>query len=428
MKILILNTHSILNSGDAAIVFSQIRFLQRVFHDPEITLVSRTPKLDQKLYTPMGIKTLPPIIPAPSVFSGWLNQFQESVKNILAWGSKSALLREMIACDVVLASGGGYFWSNRRHMPGPMFLQNLLPVALAGALKKPLVFLPQSFGPLLNPTAEALLRKALSAPSVVKIFAREAQSHAYVTQLLKEETAASKVEIAPDMAFLFDLEQKTAASASLSLEALARLEDSPRPQAVVTLRQWDFPEAQDAAGKRKKQRDYLDAMTEICLGFHDRFQGSILILPQVKGPGNFEDDRIISSELRDRLDSHIPAAALPALDLEEAAGPAVAQACIAQAEIVIATRFHSGIFALNADVPLFSVGYQPKSHETLRQLGLQAYSMPIESIEPDRVLDALDILLNRSPEQKAAIHDRIQKMRQELTGKLEAILLPFRQD
>jgi colanic acid/amylovoran biosynthesis protein len=426
MKILIANTHSVLNSGDAAIVLAQCHFLRRFFPGVEISLISRTPDLDRVLYTPLGIEVLPPLIPAPSVFSGRLKQFQESVRNVLDLGAKSELFRIIKTSDLVIASGGGYFWSNRKHFPGPMFLQNLLPLALAGRMQKPLIFFPQSFGPLFNPAAGALLRKVLEAPAVVRIFARESQSRDFTLQLLGENDAAAKVDLAPDMAFLF--EPRSAEHRPDVNSIIERMKNMQRPLAVLTLRFWDFPEAKNAAHKKKMQADYLSALTEICANFHRRFNGAIAILPQVRGPGTFEDDRPISAELLERLGREIVEEALFMSDLPEAADPSLVQGLIAAADIVIATRFHSAIFATNAGVPVFSIGYQPKSHETLKQLGLEAFTMPIDNLDPSSALQMIEKLLSRDDRQKVALMSQVLATKKILTAKLEEALLPFRKN
>jgi len=424
MKVLILNTHSILNSGDAAIVLLQIQLLQQFFPGVAITLVSRTPELDRKLYNPLGIKVLPPLIPAPSIFSGCLHQFQESIRNILDWGSKSELVRAIKNSDLVIASGGGYFWSNRKYLPGPMFLQNFFPVALTGKMHKPLIFFPQSFGPLFNTAAGNLLRRALSAPTVVRIFAREPQSRDFVLQLLGDDEAAAKVDESPDMAILFS--SPGAQKEFHSSSPLRRLKSMPRPLMILSLRQWDFPEAENTSQNKKLQADYLSSLAEICLSFFRRFKGSVVILPQVRGPGDFEDDRIISVLLQEQLQSELPAESLFAIDLPEVTDPGEVQAIIANADVVIATRFHAAIFALNSGVPVLSIGYQPKSHETLKQLGLESFSMSIENLDVAEAMEKLEMLLNHFSEQSVKIQIMLQEKRKMLISKLESVLLCFR--
>ena len=126
MRILLLNTHSTLNSGDTGIVLAQIHILRKRFSDLQISLTSRTPEIDARFYEPMGIRVFPAIVPAPSVFVGWVEKLEGSLENLFAFQSKSELLREIKGSDLIVSSGGGCFYSNRKLFPGPMFFQNLL--------------------------------------------------------------------------------------------------------------------------------------------------------------------------------------------------------------------------------------------------------------------------------------------------------------
>ena len=60
MVVLIINTHSALNSGDSGILLAQIDFLQNHFKQVDISLVSRTPAIDQKFYKNRITDIFPP--------------------------------------------------------------------------------------------------------------------------------------------------------------------------------------------------------------------------------------------------------------------------------------------------------------------------------------------------------------------------------
>ena len=135
MKIFIANTHSILNSGDAGIVLAQIQFLRKYFPSLQISLSSRTPELDKKTFHPLGVKIFPPIIPAPSIYTGKAQKIWKSLRNLINIQSKKALIQEIKQSDLVVSSGGGYFWSHRKFLPGPMFFQNYLHIKLAVIFK-----------------------------------------------------------------------------------------------------------------------------------------------------------------------------------------------------------------------------------------------------------------------------------------------------
>ena len=55
-RIIILNTHSTLNSGDLAIVLAQIQYFKKHFPGSIISLTSRTPENDKFFYRKLGAK------------------------------------------------------------------------------------------------------------------------------------------------------------------------------------------------------------------------------------------------------------------------------------------------------------------------------------------------------------------------------------
>ncbi|HDL64387.1 MAG TPA: hypothetical protein ENH12_03255 [Proteobacteria bacterium] len=161
MKILLLNTHSTLNLGDTGIVLAQIQILEKIFPDLKISLTSRTPRIDRAFYGPLGIKIYPPFIPAPGVFTGIRAKCMGCLKNLVNLPEKYRLLREIKDSDLIISNGGGYFYSYRKTIPGPTFIQYVLHIKLAIFLNKPVILFPQSFGPFSNSIAPGLLKRIL---------------------------------------------------------------------------------------------------------------------------------------------------------------------------------------------------------------------------------------------------------------------------
>ena len=145
-NVLIVNTHSVLNSGDAAIVLAQIEWLERAFPGVRIALTSRTPEADGRFYGPMGIRVFPALFDPPSLFDGAPSKVIRSLASLARIGAKTELVREIKRADLVIGSGGGYFYSNRLVGPGPMFIQNFLHLKLACLLKRPVVLFPNPSG------------------------------------------------------------------------------------------------------------------------------------------------------------------------------------------------------------------------------------------------------------------------------------------
>ncbi|MFQ6082629.1 MAG: polysaccharide pyruvyl transferase family protein [Candidatus Aminicenantia bacterium] len=417
MKIFIANTHSILNSGDVGIVLAQIQFLNKHFSNLEISLTSRTPEIDQKFYNPMGIKVLSPIIPSPSIFIGNIQKIEQSLKNLFAFKSKRNLMREIKKSDLVISSGGGYFYSNRKIFPGPMFFQNFLHVKLAIILNKPVIFFPQSFGPFYNPFALKILKNVLERDNVIKIFAREDISFNLLLNILNREKNKDKLELCPDIAFYLNKE-KYQGGPPIELNL-------PRPIVAITLRQWDFPEVKNAKEKRKKKEEYLKSLKKICQEVFHNWGGSVIVFPQVRGPGILEDDRIISGKLWERVKKIIPEKNRLFIDLPDAVSPFYIINILSQVDLAIATRFHSAIFALISGVPVISITYQPKSKGIMELLGLEYFCVNITDINSEEILRLIEEIFDHYSDVQKKIQDKISDIRKTIETRLESTIKCF---
>lgn len=416
MRIVLLNTHSTLNSGDAAIVLAQVRCLRDCFAAPEITLTSRTPEIDRRFYEPLGLRVLPPVLPAPSIDVGLARKAGRCSRNLLAWRDKRSLWEALRRADLVVGSGGGYFYSSRRVFPGPMFLQNYAHVRLARIVNRPLVFFPQSFGPLFSASAGRLLKDALSGDNVVGILAREHASVRALAGLLAGNRNREKIALCPDMALDPEGYRTFASERAVDLSAL------PRPIVAVTLRQWDFPEDRGRGGPKRKQAAYLRAVEDACRHISRRRGGSIVIFPQSRGPGTFEDDRIVSAALRERLARDIPENRLVSVALPESTSPASILGLLSQADLVVATRFHSALFALVSGIPVISIGYQPKAGGIMTWLKLGRCCLDIGRVRADEIVGLASEILDGAAGLREVIRSNVSALQNELRSTLRATL------
>lgn len=410
-KILILNTHSSLNAGDAAIVLAQIKFLRKAFNSVEISLTSRTPELDAKVYAPEGVRVIPPILPAPSVFDGIGRKFADTARNLADLSGKRDFLRAAREADLVIASGGGYFWSNRRLVPGLMFLQNILHLRLVERMKKPLVLFPQSFGPLFSPFHRRLLRKTLEAGSVTKIFAREQKSANFLDGLIEDAGTRAKIEVCPDLTFLLAGEVGPA-------PAPVQEDPLPKPVVALTLRQWGFPEAAGRAERRRLGQEYFGELARFCEYIVKDRKGSILIYPQSRGPGAFEDDRPVSRAFYAKLKAALPSAPVRYVENADSTSLEAASAVLSRADLVLATRFHSALLALVRGVPALAIGYQPKTQGIMARLGLDKYAFEIGLVRAADLRETAEDILASPAAFRERIRPRLVEMKAEVAEKL----------
>lgn len=396
MNVLILNTCSTLNRGDAAIVLGQIRLLQKTCPAARIALTSKTPALDRAFYDPLGVEVLPPLTPALSSYRGAGLKLSEGVRAFTATGSRRRLIRAVRHSDLVLSCGGGYFYSYRSLLPGTTFWQNVVHAYLAAVLHKPLIFLPQSFGPFASALAWRGVRHLLEGTSVLYVFAREEISYHLLRQMLGQPKEA-RIGLCPDMAFYL-------AAGELSLPRGDEAPEAARPTLVMNLREWAFPGARDPAARRE---GYMQAMLAAAHHFVRHYGGQVVVVPQALGPDPAEDDRGICEEFCRRART-LPAAA-QAVHYRDPETSSLTEylALLAGARLLVGTRLHSCILALLSGVPALSVGYQYKSQGTLDLLGLGHLNLDIQDLEADRLLALVEATMDRHQELRQEIGQRV---------------------
>jgi colanic acid/amylovoran biosynthesis protein len=323
------------------------------------------------------------------------------------------LLSSIRACDFAVSTGGGPFFSNRRSFPGLTFFQNILHVRLAQALGKPVVFFPQSFGPLRSPAARRSVLRLLEHPRTAGILVREPFSRAWLFSGLSAG-ARGKVESCPDMAFRLDPPRSDSDDPCLA--------GLPRPRLALTVRDWDYPEAATPAERRELKGCYLPAVRDAALEFVSRRGGGAAVVAHTRGPGDFENDRIISRRLWGLLKRSLPAERLRLVDLPDDTPPERFLELYASADVVLATRMHSAIFALLAGTAAVSVHYQPKGPGVMSMLGLEEYSLPISRPDPAALAGALGSALDAMPGLRTRLSDRIAGFRADIEDKIRAVL------
>jgi colanic acid/amylovoran biosynthesis protein len=414
MRVVILNTCSTLNRGDAAIVLGQIRLLQKSFPGVQVTITSKTPGVDQVFFAPVGVEVLPPFTPALSTYKGAMRKLMGSARAMADWPNRRRLVEALRESDIVLSCGGGYFYNYRGILPGTTFWQNVIHAYLATFLNRPLVFLPQSFGPFSSSLSMWGVRWLLEKQDVRKIFVREEVSYELLHNLLKEEQHARIVRC-PDMACYLEGDDSGKVAQSERL-------DAPQPVLAINLREWTFPEVGDPASRRLKRTAYLDALTAAAKFFIQRYNGTVLVVPQALGPDPHEDDRGICAEFYQRLRKQNTESRVVRLQGHEVASLTDLMQFFSGVTMLIGTRLHSCILALIAGVPIVSVGYQYKSQGTLDMLGLGRFNTDIGDLSADWLAASVEGIMTHRQEINEEICQSLVRARSRIDDEVGTVL------
>jgi colanic acid/amylovoran biosynthesis protein len=403
MKIVMLNGHSALNAGDAAIVLAQAQRFRILAPAAELVLVSRTPACDREFYRRAGIRVVAAPFRRPFARSTRAGKALALLRDLFAWGDLASLAAELRRADLAVSCGGGYLYSYARAFPGPAFWQVVFQVRLALGLGRPVILLPQSYGPFRSPVSRLVVRRLLRHPRLRRALAREEISLAWLRSLAGGGEGAGKVALCPDLALGYDAEGGHAAPFAADL---------PRPRFAVTLIDWPFPGDTRGRGRERKRERYLEEMAKACRALFARFGGSLLLLPHALGPSPAEDDRRISRRLLERLGGTVPPDRLRLWPRADDLSPAAVVSLLKGCDLLIAGRLHSAILGMLAGTPVIAVGYQHKSEGVMRLLGLEDSFVAIDDLRAEWVVAKAGELAARGAAGREALGGALHRQRE----------------
>lgn len=384
MKVAILNAWSDDNKGDAAIVEGLARALQAQAEAPPtfaLTSMFRRPQGTRDHYRhtrrlAADVKVHPALLPVdrpdgvPRLVAR-IFEFGRAFALLIAGRSGRWLLSEaeraslasVVDADLVISKGGHVYFSNGTARSSVGLFRNLFPVLLAQRLGRPTVVYGQSIGPVHGRLQRWLLRQGLSRLS--GLFVREPLSVSQVEELNIPVEASlcwdSAFEVPPEP-LPPDVEEVLVA-----------------PFVAVTVRQWSFPYG--SPDRARLYERYLASVGHCVMGIQDKLGARVVVVPQVIGPTEMEDDLAAAAQLKDSLPKTACSDAI-FLDHDLTAGQL--STLYGRAELVLATRFHSAILAIAAGTPAVAISYHgPKARGIMEMLGLERYVVDIDEVTRD---------------------------------------------
>lgn len=370
MKLVISNGWSDLNSGDSAIIMGIIKRFSLEHQKLEVKILSEL--CVQNLFYTNSIEKIKTEFPdvlietIPSPFykvynRGFLSKVHELLSLIYVYimftfGLKKDAYFNAIKESDVLISKGGHFIFDRGGIWGIFhLLKCLYPLKVAQRIDKPFSILAQSMGPFYsdNYLGNMKLKYTLNVLNSARgISFREEIS---LKKMVELGLNTDKVNLTSDYAFLLDRKEINKNSVQ-------------NPYIIVTLRQHNYIKENGEIG-------YLQAIKSCCDNLHQKYGVNVLVIPHVKGPNSFEDDRLITDEFKKLVKEtkyyHFNDAYYSAPELIE---------LYSHAELLIGTRFHSVIFALISNVPAFAISYSGYKANIIRQFKLDKYMLDINDL------------------------------------------------
>lgn len=403
MNILLLNAHSSQNAGDLAILEQSIHCLRTAYPQANITVTIN----DEQGSLPKGVSYIPSL-------TRWLvqldNQGNWRWRKILLLPytillfifalayrilnlplttqevNQRKLLKAYYQADLIAVIGGGHLYA--RHKLNISFIWLWVGLAFCIVLGKPLIFLPQSFGPLPGNFQRGLLSWLLNRSTLTA--AREYRS----LRLLHQIGVTKANLVLPDLAFAMDTQG--------SSPYIAKTTDRP----IIGLTLMDWGSQND---KFTNQANYEAAIIALISLVQQQYKASVYLFAQCTGPTPDQDDRRIARRLIEQLPDQSNVQLVDAV-----LSPSELQCAYQQLDMLIATRMHSAIFALNNCVPTLMIGYLHKSAGLMEQLSLPNAQIDINQVNPELLTSRFEQIWQARQTIQNHLQQRIPAMRNTL--------------
>lgn len=377
-NILLINGHTFVNAGDAALISVATSQLETAFPGSRVTCVMNDP-----LSHPNQSRVLESL-------TGWIRPGGDWNIIRLAWSLPATIIpflsyrlfgkpwlwltpRQIRAlviayteADIVVSIPGGFVYSSGR---GIALLITFYSWAMALLAGKPLYILPQSIGPLHRNWECRLLRFFLTKAQLVMV--RETIS---IEQLNKCRIKCQQA-LVPDLAF--SLANASDEETTSWFQTIGLSLATNQPLLGITVIDWA---AQNVSFKR--QAEYEQAIIEVVRYFINMLHGRVIFLPQCIGPTPGEDDRIPGRRIVEQLTELSESICL----VEEQPEPALLKAVCGKFDLFIGTRMHSNIFALANEVPVIAIGYLHKTQGIADMVEMSDWVLDINQIDPTQLV------------------------------------------
>ncbi len=331
-------------------------------------------------------------------WNSWRMHRSESMWSIRACAAMGGLhnpgARAIIEADAALDISGGDSFSD---LYGPKRFRGVTMLKkTALACGTPLVLLPQTYGPFVDPTrrrtAEAIVRRCAAA------WARDAHSFDELKRLLGDKYDPSIHLSGVDVAFR--LEPRTPAGLAAEVSAaLAR----PRSRELVGLNVSGLilNGGKDAAAQYSLKADYQGVVVGMVKRILDHSDAQILLTPHVHaGEESVESDLRACTRIREEFNgAHRDRLLLLTGRLDQSETKWV----IAQTDWFCGTRMHATIASLSSGIPTAAISYSGKTLGVFESCGQGPHVHDPRWLSTEEMIDRLWASFGQRSAAKAAL-------------------------
>lgn len=405
VKILITNT-IVLNGGDAAILFGQLRILRQAFgNDTEFVIYAREPdvvaryypnlKLQRWLYLSGGkalnikyFRRLTGLINRiRSYFAAWCwVRGMCFITRLLLSKNELSIVSDYSTADLIAYTGGTNLVENYN------LSVSIFDCNLSCIVRRPLIFLTQSLGPFRNSKNRSKFRKIFHKATLILV--RGNQS---VQNLKDLGTNLKNVHTAADAAFAL------ADPVVLQHAQYRKLPRSSPLKVAISVRDWDyFVNVEKSEGMAA----YMNAVRVVVNYVVEKHDAQVTFLSTCQGiPEYWKDDSKVGSEIVGTLPDSIQRSVKVNRDFHS---PEELIEQLKSFDMVISTRMHIAILALIAGTPVLPIGYEFKTKEVFERIKQGVWVQDIEAISGEGLVSSIKSFIENIDELRESIFTQVE--------------------
>ncbi|TIL65966.1 MAG: hypothetical protein E5Y77_19625 [Mesorhizobium sp.] len=393
---IIVETTVFLNGGDAAIQAATKRILEAAFGDDiEVVFADMDAEVAERYYPENTFIAFPSAQIRKSRSLRLVNRLTKGriefnliysilitvifLERYLRWlkypghgGAVARALREYIAADLIVSTGGTYL--SKKH-PGSVAVR--LPEYERDIyLGKPPIFFTQSMGPFGDDRIFRRLAGVLRKSPLILV--RDRKSMAFAKEFVGD---AGNIEVVADSVFVLTDQDKIESRRAASRVA----RPGRRPRIAVSVRPWaDFGKRGSEVGRAK----YHQSVARAAAWLVEKAGADVTFISTCQGIPEYRfNDSDTARDVMTYLPDHVRDSV--AIDSQFRDTETLLRK-IDEFDGAICTRMHMCILSLCRGVPVLPICYERKTADLFRSLDLEEYVTFIDKIEPDSFLNLVE--------------------------------------
>ena len=387
-RILIVDSFSSSNRGDAAILSGLIVSLQTYLHDATYVVHSPFYKTTARFH---NVVSKPPLLRNVSSFSRCLREIFSAGRmtiaavlasrgfpatTLLVSAAQRASYQDYLEADLILGMGGAFYNDNyTAWLPARMFH-----LWLGKQLGKPVAISAHSFGPFRHHLFKILARIVFSQLDLICV--RDSSSLNVLSEL---KVSGPRIEFVGDTAWLVQGSDKSTGLGILAKEGIVFNDNMPL--IVVTGRKWDYYQS---VGSGQGHSNYIRVLASVLSRLQREFGARILYASTCTNLDGYQiDDRLVGDEIRSAMET----LGGELLVLRGEYSPEELMGVYGLAYMSVCTRMHSIILSATQGIPAVGIAYEQKTFDLMSSLNLAEYVVDIETLSCDRLWDVVAHLL-----------------------------------